>query len=386
MISAVVGVLRAFSPDINWLLLSQFILGVSFACMFVSVAKLAVNWFPRKEGAFAQGIGLISSSAGNMAGLILTPLLIGLFGEFAPLSSLRSTLLLYGIVTVIAAIIFFVLAREAPPTPPDIIEETESVPVRQGLSRIAKSRDYWLLAIAFFIGFGVYISITDYIERMAWSNVPLLQKWAELYVAMYHPEYFFVFIRMEQSTGGLASGLIILTGLIGTVVITRISDRIGRRKLFLILSVFICTPMVYLMCTQVGWILLAAAAVFGFFLLALEPLVFQTMVELKDIGPMLAGLALGIMLTIGHIGSSVVPLIAGSLQTMSGSYMLAELFYSFVILPNYWMSVAANPLYYYLVAAPPLIQLPGTFSSVTLFLVVSTAATIGVVALLKEVV
>ncbi|MHA1209349.1 MAG: MFS transporter [Candidatus Freyarchaeota archaeon] len=89
LIAAVVGVLRAFSPDISWLLCSQFILGVSFACMFVSVAKLAVNWFPRREGAFAQGIGLISSSAGNMAGLILTPLLIGFFGEFAPLSSLR---------------------------------------------------------------------------------------------------------------------------------------------------------------------------------------------------------------------------------------------------------------------------------------------------------
>ncbi|MHA1645805.1 MAG: hypothetical protein ACTSV0_12320 [Candidatus Freyarchaeota archaeon] len=229
----------------------------------------------------------------------------------------------------------------------------------------------------------MYISLMDYIERMAWSNVPLLQKWAEPYVAMYHPEYFFVFVRMEQSTGGLASGLIILAGLVGTVVITRISDRIGRRKLFLILSVFICTPMVYLMCTQVGLILLAAA-VFGFFLLALEPLVFQTMVELKDIGPMLACLALGIMLTIGHIGGSVVPLIVGSLQTISGSYVLAELFYSFVILLNYWMSAAANPLYYYLVAAPPLIQLPGTFSSVTPFLVVITAATIGVLALLRE--
>ena len=60
------------------------------------------------------------------------------------------------------------LARETPPTPPDVMEETESVPVRQGLSRIARSRDYWLLAIAFFIGFEVYISLTDYIERMAW--------------------------------------------------------------------------------------------------------------------------------------------------------------------------------------------------------------------------
>jgi MFS family permease len=384
VIGGVVGVIRAFSPNMTWLLISQFILGVSFACMFVSVAKLSAEWFPRKEGAFAQGIGLMCGNAGNMAGLVLTPILISYFGSLTPLPSLQSTLLWYGIAAAVAAVLFFALAREAPPKPPEVVEEIERVPLRQALSRIGRTGDYWLLTAGFFVGFGIYISLTDYIERMAWTNIPLLEEWLQLYVALYYPNYFFVFVNSEQSIGGFASGLIILAGLVGTVVITRISDRVGRRKPFLILAVFVCTPMLYLMGTTSGIILFIAVAVFGFFLLALEPLVFQTMVELKAIGPAIAGLGLGLMLTVGHVGSSVIPLVFGDFQTSSGSYLIANNFYNFVTFPNYFATILANPLYYYFTLAPPLIQLPGTFYFATLFLVILAAATVVAIAFLRS--
>ncbi|MGQ9721375.1 MAG: MFS transporter [Candidatus Jordarchaeum sp.] len=385
VIMTAVAIIRLISPDITWLLIFQLFLGIAFALMYVSLAKLAVTWFPRREGAFAQGLGLIASNGGNMAGLVLTPLLIAFFGAYNPSASLQNTMILYAIATTIITIIFFLIARAAPPVPPEPLEETKQVPLKEGLSRIAGARDFWLLGIAFAIGFGAYLSIADYIERMAWSNVGLLQKFTELYVALHHPEWFFVFVDMEQSFGGLASGLVLLSGIIGTIVITRISDKLGRRKLFLFLAVLICTPALFLMGMTSGETLLIAGALFGFFLISVQPLVFESVIEIKAIGPMITGLALGIILTLGHIGSVIWPLIFGILQTGSGSYLFAELFYYWTILPNYWGNVLAFPLYFYFFTAPPLIQLPGTFFGPTLFLVLSAALAVILVALLKEV-
>ncbi|MFB0561046.1 MAG: nitrate/nitrite transporter [Candidatus Lokiarchaeia archaeon] len=385
IIMTAVAILRLLSPDITWLLIFQLFLGVAFALMYVSLAKLAVTWFPRREGAFAQGLGLIASNGGNMVGLVLTPLLIAFFGAFNPSASLQNTMILYAIATTVITIIFFLIARAEPPTPPEPVEEIKQVPLRQALSRIGGSRDFWLLGIAFAVGFGAYLSIADYIERMAWSNVAVFQKFTELYVALYYPEWFFVFVDMEQSFGGLASGLVLLAGIIGTIVITRVSDRLGRRKLFLFLAVLICTPALFIMGTTSGEVLLIAGAIFGFFLISVQPLVFESVVEIKAIGPMITGLALGIILTLGHIGSVIWPLVFGMFQTGSGSYLFADLFYYWSILPNYWANVLANPLYFYFFTAPPLIQLPGTFFGATLFLVISAALAIILVALLKEV-
>lgn len=385
IIMSAVAVLRTFSPDVTWLLIFQFFLGVAFALMYVSLAKLAVTWFPRREGAFAQGLGLIASNGGNMTGLILTPLLIAFFGAYNAQSSLQNTMFLYAVVTVIITIVFFLIARDKPPTPPEPAEETKQVPLKEGLSRIVRSRDFWLLGIAFAVGFGVYLSVVDYIERAAWSNVPLFQKFTELYVAIYNPQLFFVFVNMEQSFGGLASGLVLLFGIMGTIVITRLSDKIGRRKIFLFIAVLICTPMLYIMGTVHGEILLVAAALFGFFLISVQPLVFESIVEIKSIGPMITGLALGIILTLGHTGSVIWPLIYGMLQASSSSYLLAEWFYYLSILPSYWANVLAFPLYFYFFTAPPLIQLPGTFFGPTLFLVLSAALAVVLLVSLKEV-
>ena len=378
------GIVRVFSPDINWLLFFQFLQGLAMAFVFVSLTKAAVNWFPSGERGLAQGLGMLANNLGMVVALIATPMLISIFGEYAPRTSLQNTLLVYGVAAAIITVIFFLIAREAPELPPEPWEETEPIPLREGLSRIAGSKDYWLLAIAFFIGFGVYMFLTDFIERIAWSNLPLIQKLTELYIAMYAPQYSFLFIRIEQTTGGLASGIITLTGSVGMVLIPWLSDRVQRRKPFLLVLPIICIPMVYLLGTQVGDVLLISAAIFGFFLLALAPVLFETMVELKAVGPMLAGLGLGILLTMGHMGSAILPLIGGVFQESSVSYMIAELFYNHVILPNYWANVIANPVYYYLVVPPPLIQLPGTFFGATVFFTILMAIVPVLAAFIRE--
>ncbi|MBS7249271.1 MAG: MFS transporter [Candidatus Freyarchaeota archaeon] len=373
ILTTFVGIVRVFSPDINWLLLFQFLQGVAMAFIFVSLTKAAVNWFPSGERALAQGLGMFANNLGMVVGLIVTPLLISMFGEYAPRTSLQNALLVYGVVAAIITVVFFVIAREAPELPPEPWEETKPVPLREGLSRIAGSRDYWLLASAFFLGFGIYIFLTDFIERIAWSNAPLIQKLIELYISMYAPQYSFIFIRLEQTTGGLVSGVITLTGSVGMLLIPWFSDRVQRRKPFLLALPIVCIPMVYLLGTQSGNVLLISAAVFGFFLLALAPVLFETMVELKAVGPMLAGLGLGIMLTIGHLGSAVLPLVGGVFQESSFSYIIAELFYNHVILASYLSSVIMNPIYYYLIAPPPLIQMPGTFFGAAVFFTILMA-------------
>ena len=57
--------------------------------------------------------------------------------------------------------------------------------------------------------------------------LPLLQAWRS-YVALYAPQYFFLFIRIEQSMGGLASGLAMLVCIVGVALIPKFSDKNQR--------------------------------------------------------------------------------------------------------------------------------------------------------------
>ncbi|MEM2134367.1 MAG: hypothetical protein QW261_08830 [Candidatus Jordarchaeaceae archaeon] len=70
---------------------------------------------------------------------------------------------------------------------------------------------------------------------------------------------------------------------LGCIIISRISDRIGRRKPFLIIAAFTVIPTLFALGTMSGNILLVAAFLNGFLLAAL-PIALEVNVKPKTIG------------------------------------------------------------------------------------------------------
>nr|MDO8099498.1 MFS transporter [Candidatus Njordarchaeota archaeon] len=281
---AVFCVLRIFALDMGflWLLIFQICFSIGGPPLLASVQKMVVKWFPVKERTVASGLGILTTFLGLMTGSIMSPILYLDFG------GLPGALTVNGVLIVIGAIVFFALARETPPKPPAI---EEKVTIKMG--GMVRTRDLWLLAAGFFAGFGIYFSILT----LAAFILPT--------------------IGIPGSVNaGLVTGCMTLGGILGCIVIPRMSDALGRRKPFLILAGLFAAVMSYLIGT-IGILIVSviSALLLGFFVIAVLPVALEMLAEMKTIGPPLVGAASGLTMTIGYVGAVGVTLIAEMLGT-----------------------------------------------------------------------
>jgi sugar phosphate permease len=111
-LTGVFGLLRGLlAPSYTLVLISQIGIAVGQPFILNAITKVAARWFPMQERATASGLGSLAMYLGIMVGLALTPYLVIRF-------DIAGMLVIYGIVSVIAAGLFFALCRERPPTPP----------------------------------------------------------------------------------------------------------------------------------------------------------------------------------------------------------------------------------------------------------------------------
>jgi cyanate permease len=210
---------------------------------------------------------------GIVVGLALTPYL-------TLQSSIGSTLVAYGIVSVIAAVIFFGAAKERPPTPPCPPEQEERFLVFDGLKQIMRQRDFILLMIVFFVGLGVFNGVTTWIEDIV------------------RPRGFSI------TQAGIIGGLMVAGGIVGALIIPLLSDHYRRRTPFIILSLVGATlGLVGVTYATAYWLLLASAFILGFFLLSAGPIGFQYGAEVTYPAP--EGTSNGLLLLMGQISGII---------------------------------------------------------------------------------
>ncbi|MCD6089960.1 MAG: MFS transporter, partial [Bacteroidales bacterium] len=112
VLTGVFGLLRGMvSTDYDLLLLSQIGIAVGQPFLLNAITKLAARWFPIEERATASGLGTLAMYIGILSAMILTPILTEGNGIAGMLS-------IYGIVSLVAAVIFLLFSKERPPTAP----------------------------------------------------------------------------------------------------------------------------------------------------------------------------------------------------------------------------------------------------------------------------
>lgn len=253
ILTAVFGLSRGiFASNFTFVLISQ--IGIAIGQPFVigAITKIAARWFPIEERATASGFGTLALYLGPLLAMLITPLLVLRIG-------IARMLLAYGIVSAAAAVFFLLVAREHPPTPagPD-----ERALMLDGFKSMLRQRDFIFLMIIFFVGLGMFNSISTWIEDII------------------RPRGFTI------SQAGVLGGLMLLGGIIGAVTISFISDQSRRRKPFILVAIIGLIPglmgMTYL---TSYWLLLLSGFAFGFFLLSAGPVGFQYGAELTHPAP-----------------------------------------------------------------------------------------------------
>jgi len=270
VLTGVFGLMRGLAgTDYTLLLVAQIGIGIGQPFLLNAITKFAARWFPIEERATASGLGTLSMYIGILIAMILTPFLIQGKG-------INGTLYIYGIVAMIAVVVFFIFAKERPITAPCRPDQEERSLVLDGLKSMFQNKNFYLLMFIFFIGLGVFNSVTTWIEDIL------------------KPRGF------SATEAGITGGLMILAGIIGALIMPMLSDHYRKRIPFIVIAqIGTIIGLAGITFSNSYWILLCSGAIMGFFLLSAGPIGFQYGAEITY--PASEGTSNGLLLFMGQI-------------------------------------------------------------------------------------
>jgi MFS family permease len=273
-LTGIFGLMRGLAASSYPLVLvAQIGIAVGQPFILNAVTTVAARWFPVRERATASGLGSLAMYLGIFLGLGLTPFLTIHF-------QISGMLVAYGIVSVAAALVFFVFAKERPATPPCPAGMEVRSLVLDGFKQMFRQKNFILLLVIFFVGLGIFNAVTTWIENII------------------APRGF------SSTQAGTVGGLMILGGIIGALVVPSLSDRTRRRVPFIILALVGATMgLVGIAYATSYWLLLTAAITLGFFLLSSGPIGFQYGAEITYPTP--EGTSNGLLILMGQISGIV---------------------------------------------------------------------------------
>lgn len=250
------GILRGLAGQ-NYTLVLWSTIGIAASQPFLLNAWTTVpaKWFALEERATAVGLVTLSSILGTALGMILTPMLAGSY-------SIPTVQLIYGVIAAFSAVLFILLSREKPATPPCPPGMETRALMLDGLKHAVTIKAFWFFLAISFIGLGIFNGITTWVERII------------------NPRGF------TPNDAGTVGALLLVGGLIGAVVIPALSDKQHKRQRFLYLGFALAIPgLVGLTYATSAWLLMLSSFWLGFFLVSTFPVGMQYAAEITHPTP-----------------------------------------------------------------------------------------------------
>ncbi len=258
-----------------------------------AVGIVGGKWFPANERATANGLAVLSNFVGMIAGLLVTPLLLE--GGM----TIQQILLAYGIFSVVVALAFVLLVKEAPPEPPCAPEESQRSGFIKGLRALFKKPEFVKGMLIYLIILGILNTFFTLIE-------PILRQLSGDGVSV--------------TQTGVIGMIVLVTAIIGSFVIPFLSDKdpYQRRKRFLVISMIIGI-VGFALFLFVGSFAgnMTAAIIYGIFGLGCSPLVLTYCAEAAY--PTSEGTSEGLLMFGGNVAGVVILGVSGLLN---GNYVV----------------------------------------------------------------
>jgi MFS family permease len=226
VLMGVFGIVRGLVGE-NYTLVLLTTLGLAATQPFIlnSWTSVPAKWFSIEGRATAVGLVILSNLVGTALGLI------------------------YGGIAAFSALLFVLLAREEPPTPPCPPGQEVRALMLDGLKSALKVRYFIYFLVVWFIGMGAFNGITTWVE------------------AIVRPRGF------SPTDAGTLGALMLVGGIIGAVLLPAISDKYQKRQRYLLLGFALAIPgLLGLAFAGQFWLLLVSAFAFGFFLVGASPI------------------------------------------------------------------------------------------------------------------
>src|SRR3954447_14761151 len=289
LLAGVSGVLRGLVGP-HYLLALLATCGAAVAQPFLLNAwtTISTQWFPQSQRATAVSLIALSNLFGVAVGMAVTPTLV----ESMSISQVQ---LVYGVAALVAGIVFVLVARDRPPTPPDLAPVAEPTPVLVGVRQALAVRPFVVFLGIAFVAMGVFNGISTWVEEIV------------------APRGF------SSVDAGNLGALLLLGGIIGALVMSAISDWLRRRVPCIAISLAVSAPALLWVTFAESRVGLATAAfLLGFFMTSALPVGMQYSAEITY--PVPEGTSNGMIQLAGQTSVVVVYLMAVT-RTSSGSFV-----------------------------------------------------------------
>ena len=212
--------------------------------------------------------------------------------------SWRNVLFFYSAICAILGIAWFSVVNKNVPgqTADDAEATTRRISFRESFGAVVRVRGMWLLTIINLMLVGSFIAMLGYLPVYLENS------------------------GMPKSIGDTITSTIFIAGMLGTIVIPALSDRIGARKVIVIACVGVTAICTYLLSLTLGAFLWLLIPLIGFVVQSAIAIFFALTLEMKEIGPIYGGSAIGILVAGQNIGGFSLPIIGGNLAELNQSW------------------------------------------------------------------
>lgn len=285
LVVAICGASRCFVGTPNGLIFMMFMLGAGLAIAAPNIPKTLGVWFPSHILAQANGICVAATGSGVAVAMgTAAERLSPAFGGW------RGCMVGIGVCSLIMAILWVLFYKEGGD---NTVGTTQPRNSSKNFKMVFKDREVMLMATFW----GFYM-------------VAVMGLLSLLPVALAE--------RGIQRPGQLVS-MMMGTNVLFNFVGGALSDKVGKRKPFLVIPALLAGLCVPLLVVLTGNPLLIAMLLVGACIGTFAPITFIVPVEMERIGTALSGTAVGVIMMLGNTGGFIGPSVAGKLMDMSGA-------------------------------------------------------------------
>lgn len=277
------SVIRVFGVNSYWVVfVGQLCIAISQPYMTNAINQITSDWFPAEQINTATGLTIAGLFFGMALGAFLSPVLIESVG-------FSGMLLVNALITALVVGFFLLVVKEKNHA---IYQEALSL---DSISELLKNKRLWLISVVVFIAMGYFNGLTNWMA-------PILEPRG---------------INEEQT--GIITALLILGGILGAVIIPLLSDKLQKRRIFLVLATLAGTLLTYPLLSALGYSAALLCSFFmGFALLAGYPLLIASAEQI--VHRTQAAKAVSILQLMGNLGGVVVVLLMEGVKGMTGNW------------------------------------------------------------------
>lgn len=262
------------------ILLSSVIAGIGLAWILVALAPQMIRWFPAKNAGLPIGIGASGLFIGFGTGSLLMPILT----PTKSASDIFYGFLLFGILALVVCLLWVLMAKDHPTTPPEERVKIEKMRFIEGMKRVLLSKNAYLYPFIGFLIVGITLVISGFIHKL-----------------------------YPGTEGGYIAGMLLYGCAFGAFVAPYLTKRYKMKTVALIAvggSVVFWVILFGFYQYTITWVFLVLVAfLFGICLQASWPLALYSQETEEGVTDSNVGIAASLYISLSNIGAAVLPVI-----------------------------------------------------------------------------